>query len=159
MADNEMGGRSSEDIRSDIAARRDSISQTVGRLGERIHETFDWKGYVGRYPYAAVGIAVGAGLVVGSLLKRRATPTERIVNALVDKAEELGDDLRDSARNLIMKTAAPSLFRGTVYGLAGRALMQYLERRAAHAEGNGAGFSPEPEWKDRHPSATPPSVS
>lgn len=149
MAENEMGGRSSADIRNDIAARRDSISQTVGRLGERIHETLDWKGYVGRYPYAAIGVALGAGLIVGSLLKRRATPTERIMNALVDKAGELGDDLRGSAQKLIMRTAAPGLFRGAIYGIAGRALMQYLEHRAAHAEGNGASRSAEPEWTGR----------
>lgn len=81
------------------------------------------------------------------------------MNALVDKAEELGDDLRDSAKKLIMRAAAPTLFRGTIYGLASKALMQYLQSRAAHAEGNGASLH-NPEWGEmRGAASTPPNVS
>ena len=39
----ETSERSAETIRRDIAARRDSISGTVDRLGDRLHETFDWR--------------------------------------------------------------------------------------------------------------------
>jgi ElaB/YqjD/DUF883 family membrane-anchored ribosome-binding protein len=151
--------RSSDEIRDDIAAQRESISQTVGLLGERIHETLDWKAYVARYPYVAVGVAVGAGLILSGLFKRKASPTERIVDALIDKAEELGDDLRRSARRLIIKHAAPGLFRGTLYGLAGRALMQYLHNRAIHAEGNGANLSSETEWRDPRRTTSMPTMS
>lgn len=152
--------RSSNDIRNDIAAKRDSITQTVGQIGEKIHQTLDWKGYVARYPYAAVGLAVGTGLVIGGLLRRRTSPTQRIVDALVDKAEELGDGLRESARRLIVKTAAPHLFRGTVYGLAGKALMQYLQHRAAHAEGNGTNISGHEDWRDfQRSTSMPPNVT
>ena len=141
------GERSSDEIRNDIAARRESITHTVGQIGDKIHQAMDWKGYVERYPYAAIGLAVGTGLVIGGLLRRKRSPTERIVDALVDKAEELGDNLRDSARKLIFKTAAPSLFRGTVYGIAGKVLMQYLQNRAAHAAGNGGSPSQPDEWR------------
>jgi hypothetical protein len=150
--------RSSAEIRDDIAARRESISLTVGRLGEKIHEALDWKGYVARYPYAAVGVAVGTGLILSGLFKRKATPTERLVNALIDKAEQLGDDLRLAAGRLILKNAAPGLFRGSLYGLAGKALMQYLQNRAAPAEGNGANPSAEAPWRDsRSTTSTPMS--
>lgn len=152
--------RSSTEIRNDIAARRESISQTVGQLGEKIHETLDWKGYVARYPYAAIGVALGAGIIVGSFLKRRASPTERIVDALVDKVDQFGDDLRNSARKLFVKTVAPGLFRGSIYGLAGKALMQYLQNRAAHAEGNGGNLSQSGEWNDvRRTTSMPPNIS
>jgi ElaB/YqjD/DUF883 family membrane-anchored ribosome-binding protein len=152
--------RSSSDIRNDIAARRESISQTVGQIGEKIHQSLDWKGYVARYPYAAVGLAVGTGLLIGGLLVKRRSPTERIMDALMDKAEELGDGLRKSARKLIIKTAAPSLFRGTVYGIAGKALMQYLQNRAAHIEGNGGNYSHQEDWREiRRTTSTPPSIS
>ncbi len=160
--DSKLGSeRSSEEIRNDIAARRESISQTVGQLGEKIHDTLDWKGYVARYPYAAIGVAVGAGMIIGGMLRRKSSPTERIVDALMDKAEELGDRLRNSASRLIMKTAAPSLFRGTVYGLAGKALIQYLQHRAIHAEGNGAHPShDEEQWREiRRTTSTPPNIS
>ncbi len=42
--------RSAEEIRQDIAAKRESISETVDRLGERIQETLDWREYVVEYP-------------------------------------------------------------------------------------------------------------
>ncbi len=151
--------RSSTEIRNDIAARRESITQTVGQLGDKIHETLDWKGYVARYPYAAIGVAVGAGIIVGGLLKRKPSPSERIVEALVDKDDQLGDDLRDSVRKLFIKTAAPSLFRGSLYGIAGRALMHYLQNRAIHAEGNGGNPSPTGEWSEiRRTTPMPPNA-
>lgn len=151
--------RSATEIRSDIAAHRESITQTVGQLGDRIHQTLDWKGYISRHPYAAVGIAAGAGLIVGRLLSRKPTPSERIIDALVDKAEQIGDDLRESAKKLFLRTAAPSLFRGTIYGLAGKALMQYLQNRAIHAEGNGGNLSPEGPWHNIRRTTPPPNLS
>jgi ElaB/YqjD/DUF883 family membrane-anchored ribosome-binding protein len=165
MADREDGKmsgseRSADEIRNDISARRESISRTVDRLGERIHETLDWKGYIARYPYASIGVAVGAGVIVGSLMRRRSRPSERIVDALVDKMDELGDDLRDSVRKLFLKTAAPGLFKGTIYGFAGKALMQYLQARAAHVAGNGGNLAHDAGWGQTRPSPqTPSSIS
>ena len=84
------------------------------------------------------------------------------MDAVSDRAEQLGEDLRKSATKLIMKSAAPGLVRGTLYGLAGKALMQYLQNRVvATAEGNGANLSPETDWRDRHrtPTSTPSEFS
>jgi hypothetical protein len=149
--------RSSQEIRGDIAAKRESISDAVDQLGVRIQESLDWKVYVHRYPYVAMGAALGAGFLIASALthKRRSSPLERITDVLVGKAEDLGEDLRKSARNLIVKTAAPNLFRGTIYGLAGKALMQYLQTRIVMAEGNGSRVSGA-EWKPpQQPASTP----
>jgi len=157
-SDSKPGGvdRSLEEIRGDIAAKRDSISQTVGSLGERIQGAMDWRAYVRRYPYRAVGAAVGTGfLLAATLAGRKATPMDRIMDVLVDKAEELGDDLRKSAHRLLLRTVAPGLFRGTIYGLAGKALMQYLQNKVTLAEGNGANLSSEMEWKrSQQPTST-----
>jgi hypothetical protein len=154
--------RSSADIRNDIAARRESITQTVDQLGEKIHEVFDWRGYVRHYPYASVGLAVGTGLVVSRIFQKKSSPMDRLVEAISDTAERLGEDLRKSATKLIMKTAAPSLFRGALYGIAGKALMQYLQNRVATAEGNGANLSPEKDWggmRRATPTSTPSKSS
>jgi len=149
--------RSSTEIRDDIAAKRESISRTVGRLGERIHESLDWREHVARYPYVAVGAAVGAGLLLSTLFKKKRSPMDRVVDVLVDRADQMGEDLRKSVGRLVMKTAAPGLIRGTIYGLAGKALMQYLQARAAAAEGNGAHLSADTEWRPR--SSTPSDIS
>ncbi len=160
----ERGGqeRSSTEIRNDIAARRESITQTVDQLGEKIHEVFDWRGYVRRYPYACVGMAVGTGFLVSRIFKKKASPLDRLREALSDRAEQLGEDLRKSAMKVVMKTVSPGLVRGTIYGIAGKALMQYLQNRVAHAEGNGANLSPETDWRDMHrttPTSTPSNFS
>jgi ElaB/YqjD/DUF883 family membrane-anchored ribosome-binding protein len=151
--------RSSDEILGDIAAKRESISDAVGQLGERIQETLDWKVYVRRYPYTAIGTALGAGFLLAFALtkKRRMSPVERVTEVLAEKAAEFGEDLRKSARNMIVRTAAPSLFRGTIYGLAGKALMQYLQNRIIMAE-DGSKVS-EVEWERSQPhTSSPPTI-
>jgi hypothetical protein len=51
--------RSPEELRSDIAAHRESISKIVGKLENKIQDRLDWKRYFSEYPYAAMGMAVG----------------------------------------------------------------------------------------------------
>jgi ElaB/YqjD/DUF883 family membrane-anchored ribosome-binding protein len=96
-AEEKAPARSAADIRQDIAAKRDSISGTVDKLGERIHQTLDWKEYVGEYPLVALGLAAGAGFLVAGLLKRKPSPRERILDALA----EITEDFTDQARNAI----------------------------------------------------------
>src|SRR2546423_14583217 len=86
--------RSAEAIRQDIAAKRDSISETVDKLGERIQETLDWREYVGKYPWLALGLAAGAGVIVAGLFKHEPTPRERILEAVA----EVGGDVVDRGR-------------------------------------------------------------
>jgi len=38
--------RSAHENRQDIAAKRETISETVDKLGERIHQTLDWREYI-----------------------------------------------------------------------------------------------------------------
>ena len=68
--------RSAEEIRQDIAAKRESITETVDRLSDRFHQTFDWRTYVNNYPVVALGVAAGLGLLVSGIFKPRPTPTE-----------------------------------------------------------------------------------
>jgi ElaB/YqjD/DUF883 family membrane-anchored ribosome-binding protein len=86
--------RSAEEIRQDIAARRESITETVDRLSDRVQQTFDWRTYVSNYPVIAVGIAAGLGMLVSGILKPRTTPTERVKDALADCFEDFTDRFR-----------------------------------------------------------------
>src|SRR5215831_3885142 len=88
--------RSAEDIRQDIAAKRDSISETVDRLGERLHETLDWRSYVAEHPLVFLGLAAGAGFVVSGIFKRRPSPADRIVDAVADMVEDVTDRVREN---------------------------------------------------------------
>ena len=78
--EDEYPERSAVAIRQDIAAKRESISDTVDKLGERIHETFDWHEYVAEYPAIALGLTAAAGFLVAGIFKRRATPQERLAS-------------------------------------------------------------------------------
>src|SRR6185436_13677427 len=82
-------GRSAEEIRQDIASHRESITETVDRLGDRFQQTFDWRTYVSNYPVVAIGIAAGLGFLASGIFKPRPTPAERIKEALADSLEDI----------------------------------------------------------------------
>lgn len=90
----ETDERSMEEIRRDIAARRDSIVETVDRLGEQIQRTLDWREYIRQHPLLALGAAAGAGWLLSALFRPRPTAGERIFGALADGVEEVTDRLR-----------------------------------------------------------------
>src|SRR5437870_13752884 len=87
----ETSERSAVEIRQDIAAKRESISETVDKLGERIHETFDWHEYVAEYPAVAMGLAAGAGCLGAGIFKRRPSPQDRTLDAMADLREHMTD--------------------------------------------------------------------
>lgn len=63
--------RSVEEIRREIEARRDSITDTVDKLGDRIEQSLDWREHVGRHPYVSMGVAAGLGLLIGRMVAGR----------------------------------------------------------------------------------------
>jgi ElaB/YqjD/DUF883 family membrane-anchored ribosome-binding protein len=81
--------RSARRIRKDIAARRESIADTVDQLSDKFQRTLDWRTYAGDYPFIALGIAAGAGLLLSGIFKRKRTPRERIMDAVAESFEEL----------------------------------------------------------------------
>jgi len=118
--------RSAEEIRQDIAATRESITNTVDRLSNRVHETFDWRTYVADYPLAALAMAAGLGFCLGSFLRRRSpTPGERIKDAIAESVEDLTGEIRhrvgigegaDSGVNRAIKTAVAGVITKAATG-------------------------------------------
>ncbi len=99
----ETSDRSAVAIRQDIAAKRESISETVDKLGERIHETFDWHEYVAEYPAVALGLAAGAGFLAAGIFKRRPSPQDRILDAMADLTEDMTDRVGGVMAGVIQK--------------------------------------------------------
>lgn len=83
--------RSAEEIRQDIAAKRESITETVERLNDKFQSTLDWRTYAGDYPYVALGAALGLGFLVSRVFARKPSPRDRIMEALADSVEEFKD--------------------------------------------------------------------
>jgi len=92
--------RSAEIIRRDIAARRDSISDTVDELSDRVQAALDWRTYVAAHPFVAVGVTAGLALTVAALVKRRSSPQDRIMDALAESVEDLAGRFRDGVGTL-----------------------------------------------------------
>jgi len=92
--------RSAETIRRDIAARRDSISDTVDELSDRVQAALDWRTYVAEHPFIAVGATAGVALTLAALVKRRSSPQDRILDALADSVEDLAGRFRDGLGTL-----------------------------------------------------------
>jgi hypothetical protein len=103
-------GRSTEDIRQDIAREEENLSRTAQQIGERINEKLDVSGYVKDSPYWALGIAVGIGFVASRVLRTRTTPMERIMNTFAE-------EVRNSLGGLHGGAARPGLVRVTLLGI------------------------------------------
>lgn len=87
--------RSIEEIRQDIAARRESIAGTVDKLSDRFQKQLDWREYVAKSPLVAVGVAAGVGFLLAGIFKPRPTPGDRIMSALSDGIEDIADRFRN----------------------------------------------------------------
>ncbi|MFL6275655.1 MAG: hypothetical protein ACJ74G_10755 [Blastocatellia bacterium] len=124
--------RSAEAIRQDIAAKRDSISETVDKLGERIQETLDWREYIGKYPWLAIGLAAGAGFIVAGLFKHEPTPRERIMDAVAEIAEDFADRARDAMGDALpgKKNGPAVAMRAAVTGAITKAALDFGKRKA-----------------------------
>jgi|SRR5689334_15319832 ElaB/YqjD/DUF883 family membrane-anchored ribosome-binding protein len=118
---NEAHQRTAESIRQDIAAKRESISGTVDRLGDRIQESLDWRSYVGEYPLVALGLAAGVGFAFSGIFKRRLTPGDRILEAIAETVEDVTDRVRDNIDDVLQRKASFAIgtfMRRGVGGLA-----------------------------------------
>jgi hypothetical protein len=124
--------RSAEEIRQDIAARRESISETVDRLSDRFQRKLDWRSYVTDYPLAAVGVAVGVGFLLSGLFKPRPSPRERIMDAVAESLEDVTDRFRDRLADLDLPVKRPGLGKTVKAALTAtltKAALDYGKRR------------------------------
>jgi len=130
-------GRSTADIRQDIAKEGKNISQTVEQIGERIKEKLDWRGYVRDSPYWALGVAAGLGYLASGVFKKRPTPMERIMGSIA----EVG---RDSLGGLLAGAAGPGLIKVTLLGIAAKSAAGWIKNEALKTAPSG-GPGPRPQ--------------
>jgi ElaB/YqjD/DUF883 family membrane-anchored ribosome-binding protein len=124
--------RSADEIRQDIAARRESITETVDRLSDRFQRTFDWKSYVSDHPLAAVGVAAGLGFLATRIFRPRPTAGKRIKDALAYGIEDLAGRLHQQLEDVAPYRSSFGLSRtlkAAVTGLITKAATNYLQTR------------------------------
>jgi ElaB/YqjD/DUF883 family membrane-anchored ribosome-binding protein len=127
----EMDDRSAREIREDIAAKRETISETVDKLGERIHQTLDWREYVAEYPAVALGLAAGVGFLVSGIFKREPSPQERIMDAVADITDDLTDRISDVAGDVIKrKLVSGRTVKAAILAMVTKAAVDFAKQKA-----------------------------
>jgi ElaB/YqjD/DUF883 family membrane-anchored ribosome-binding protein len=122
--------RSAEDIRRDIASRRESISETVDQLSNRFEQKLDWRTYVSDHPLAALGVAAGIGFLASGLFRHRRRSTHRVTGALADAVEDLTDRFRYQLDGLGLKRPGlKSTIKTAAAGAIAKAATAYLRNR------------------------------
>src|SRR5262245_12137470 len=124
--------RSAEEIRQDIAARRESITETVDRLSDRFQQTFDWRAYVSDYPLAALGVAAGLGFLAARIVKPRPSAGKRIKDALAHGIEDLAGRFHHQLENVAPHRSGSGLgktVKAALAGLVTKAATDYLQNR------------------------------
>lgn len=141
-AGDEDDTRSAEAIRQDIAAKRDTISETVDKLGDRIQETLDWREYIADYPVVAIGVAAGVGFLVSGIFKHRPTPQERIMDAVAELTEDLTDRVSSVAGNVIKKKLiSGKTVKAALTATVTKAALDFAKHKAqAIIAGNGTQY-------------------
>jgi ElaB/YqjD/DUF883 family membrane-anchored ribosome-binding protein len=139
--------RSAEEIRQDIAAKRESITETVDRLSDRVQQTFDWRTYVADYPLIALGAAAGVGWLLSSIFKPRPSPRERIMDALAESIEDVTDRLRHNLDNLPhQRKGVGRTVKAAATAMVTKAAVDYVKNRL-----DGAIFQQRDGSADRSP--------
>jgi ElaB/YqjD/DUF883 family membrane-anchored ribosome-binding protein len=124
--------RSAEEIRQDIAARRESITDTVDRLSDRFQQTLDWRAYVSDYPLAALGVAAGLGFLAARIIKPRPSAGRRIKDALAHGIEDLAGRFHHQLEYVAPHRPGSGLggtVKAALTGLVTKAATDYLQNR------------------------------
>jgi len=130
-------GRSADEIRRDIASRRESISETVDQLSERVEQTFDWRTYVADHPLAALGVAAGIGFFATRLFRQRRPAGHRLENVLADAVEDLTDRFRYQLDGLgLNRPGLKMTMKAAAAGVVARAAAAYLRNRVVSDDTN-----------------------
>ncbi|HSE98696.1 MAG TPA: hypothetical protein VLD57_10570 [Blastocatellia bacterium] len=131
--ESEADQRSAQEIRQDIAAKRETISETVDKLGDRIQQTLDWREYVSEYPFVALGAAAGLGFILASMFRPKPSPRDRIMDALAESLEDVTDRVRSNFDGVIpkrgMAAGTGNTIKAAVTAMVTRAAVNYAKNK------------------------------
>ncbi|MRR54074.1 MAG: hypothetical protein EG822_06125 [Deltaproteobacteria bacterium] len=128
-------GRSTEEIRQDLAREEANLSRTAHQIGDRIKEKLDWSEYVKDSPYWSLGIAAGIGFFASRVLKTRTTPMERIMGPLAE-------EVRTSLGGLHLGAARPGLAQVILLGIGTKLAAGWLRNGCSTSRSSGGVRTP-----------------
>jgi Protein of unknown function (DUF3618) len=137
--------RSTDEIRRDIAATRDSIKGTVEQLNVRVEKALDWRTYVGQSPFLSLGAAAGCGYILSRAFRPRPTPRERFVDAIVETVEDFTGQVRQQLDRLpSRRMGAGQAMKAAATSLVTQAVVAYVRGRSTgdprHSDSSSGGL-------------------
>jgi ElaB/YqjD/DUF883 family membrane-anchored ribosome-binding protein len=128
-------------LRNDIEASRDAITDTIKRLDEHVHRAFDWRTQVRDHPFVALGAAAVGGMLLAGMFKRKASPRDRIVDAIADSVEDLTDKVRNRVGSQLTRTVTGSLLKAAVTTVVAKKATEFVIQMTTNAFNSNNGES------------------
>jgi ElaB/YqjD/DUF883 family membrane-anchored ribosome-binding protein len=131
-AQSEFVNRKPADLRHEIEASKEALTDTIKRIDERMHRAVDWRAHVRDYPLVAVGAVAVGGMLLAGLFSRRPSPRERIVDAIAESVEDITDNVRHRIGRQLTRTMTGSLVKAAVMTVVAKKATEYLCRTSTN---------------------------
>lgn len=122
----ESVNRNPAQLRDDIEASKEAITDTIKRLDERVHRAVDWRAQVRDHPLVAVSAAAVGGMLLAGMFSRKPSPRDRIIDAIADSVEDVTDKVRSRVGSELTRTITGSLLKAAVTTVIAKKATEYL---------------------------------
>jgi outer membrane murein-binding lipoprotein Lpp len=129
----ESDNRNPAQLRNDIEASREAITDTIKRLDEHVHRAVDWRAQVRDHPLVAVGAAAVGGMLLAGMFRRKPSPRDRIVDAIAESVEDITDKVRHRLGSQLTRTVTGSLLKAAVTTVVAKKATEYVLQMTANA--------------------------
>jgi ElaB/YqjD/DUF883 family membrane-anchored ribosome-binding protein len=129
----ESADRNPAQLRNEIEASKEAITDTIKRLDDRMHRAVDWRAQVRDHPLFAISVAAAGGMLLAGMLKRKPSPRERIIDAIAESVEDVTNKIRNRVGTEITRTVTGSLVKTAITTLLAKKATEYLLHMKADA--------------------------
>jgi len=128
----ESPDRNPAQLRNDIEASKEAITDTIKRLDEHVHRAVDWRAQVREHPFVAISAAAVGGMLLAAMFRRKPSPRDRIVDAIAESVEDITDKLRNRVGSEVTRTMTGSLLKAAVTTLLAKKATEYVLQTTAN---------------------------
>ena len=116
-------GEKSNQIERQIQAERGQLGQNLNELQSKVQEVTDWRAQFEKRPMLMMGVAVGGGLLLASLTRRRSRSRRHFSEDRIDGTSEhrRGTELQ---KNKALETF--DTIKGAMIGVAANTFQDFL---------------------------------
>jgi ElaB/YqjD/DUF883 family membrane-anchored ribosome-binding protein len=120
-------------LRNDIEASREAITDTIKRLDEHVHRAVDWRAQVRDHPLVALGTAAVGGMLLAAMFRPKPSPRDRIVDAIAESVEDVTDKVRNRIGSQLTRTVTGSMVKAVVTTVIAKKAAEYVLQMTANA--------------------------